>query len=61
MSELQKTSLLIIATIFTATGASVLSENVGQGIILLLLAVATLILRGWLKKKGFDIASGKAR
>ena len=52
MNETTKTSLLIVATVFTAAGASMISTDVVRGSILLLLAVGTLVFRGWLKQKG---------
>jgi len=55
MNELTKTSLLIIASIFTAAGAAVLTTDIVKGCILLLIASGVLVLRGWLKKKGYDI------
>jgi len=58
MNELTKTSLLVIATIFTGTGASILQSNVITGSILLLIAVGILILRGWLKQKGINGRNG---
>jgi len=54
-SEFTKTSLLVIATIFTGAGAGMLSTNVVTGSALLLIAVGVLVLRGWLKQKGIDI------
>ena len=45
MTEITKTSLLIIATIFTGAGATLLLENPIMGCILLLLAIGTLVLR----------------
>jgi len=54
-SELTKTSLLVIATIFTGVGAATLSTNIVNGSILLLIAVGILVLRGWLKQKGIEI------
>ena len=50
-NETAKTSLLIIANIFTAIGAGMLSVNILTGSILLLIAVGILALRGYLKKK----------
>lgn len=55
MSETQKTSLLIIATVFSASGAALLITDFYKGILLLLLAVGTLVLRGWLKQKGIAV------
>ena len=58
MSELSKTSLLVIASIFTSVGGALLAgEDKVWGAILLLGAVGVLILRGFLKKKGVDIES----
>ena len=54
-SELTKTSLLVIATIYTGVGAGMLSANVVTGSILLLIAVGVLVLRGWLKQKGIEV------
>jgi high-affinity Fe2+/Pb2+ permease len=54
MNELTKTSLLVIATIFTGAGSSILQSNVITGSALLLIAVGILILRGWLKQKGIN-------
>lgn len=53
-SELTKTSLLIVATIFTGVGAAMLPVNIVNGSVLLLIAVGVLVLRGWLKQKGID-------
>lgn len=58
-SELTKTSLLIIATIFTGAGASALSANIINGSVLLLMAVGVLVLRGWLKQQGIDIRNNQ--
>ena len=55
MTEITKTSLSIIALIFTGGGAAILLENPIVGSILLLLAVGTLALRGWLKQKGIEV------
>lgn len=52
--EITKTSLLIIATIFTGIGASILATDMVNGSILLFIAVGILVLRGWLKQKGID-------
>ena len=53
MTELTKTSFLIIATIFTSAGAiGLASGDSTWGCIFLLLAVGTLAFRGWLKYKG---------
>lgn len=54
-SELTKTSLLIVATIFTGVGAAMLPTNMVNGSILLLIAVGVLVLRGWLKHKGIEV------
>lgn len=51
-SELTKTSLLVITSIFTATGGAMLTTDIIKGTILLLVAVGILVLRGWLKQKG---------
>ena len=56
-SEVTKTSLLVIASIFTAGGAAVLTADVVKGSILLLVGVAVLVLRGWLKQKGINTAN----
>ena len=56
-SELTKTSLLIIANIFTGFGASILASDLYNGILLLLIAGAVLVLRGWLKFKGLPVNS----
>ena len=53
-TEITKTSLLVIATIFTAVGAATLPANILHGSILLLAAVLVLTLRGYLKQKGID-------
>jgi len=50
-NETAKTSLLIIASTFTAIGAGMLSVNILTGSILLLIAVGILTLRGYLKGK----------
>ena len=53
MTEANKTSFLVIATVFSTIGAVVLaSGDYLVGSILLLLAVGTLTLRGYLKQKG---------
>lgn len=57
--ELTKTSLLIIATIFTGIGAAILQTDMIKGTIMLLAAVGILALRGYLKKKGYDIEKKK--
>lgn len=54
MTETTKTSLLVIASIFTAVGGAMLTANVITGSILLLIAVGVLVLRGYLKKKGIE-------
>lgn len=54
IQEITKTSLLIIATIFTGIGASILATDMVNGSILLFIAVGILVLRGWLKQKGID-------
>lgn len=53
-SETTKTSLLIIASIFTATGGALLPTDGVKGSILLLLGVAVLVIRGYLKQKGIE-------
>ena len=53
--EFTKTSLLIIATIFTGIGAAILQTDITRGSIMLVIAVGVLVLRGYLKKKGYDI------
>ena len=58
-SELTKTSLLVIATTFTGVGAATLATNIVSGSILLLIAVAVLVLRGYLKHKGIDVRNGE--
>lgn len=58
-SEFSKTSLLIIATIFTAIGAAKLNTDPVVGSILLLIAVGILVLRGWLKHKGIEVLMKK--
>jgi len=55
MSEIEKTSLLVIATIFTGVGASTIQSNPTLGIVFLVLAVGILILRGWLKSIGIPV------
>ena len=50
-NETAKTSLLIIASIFTAVGGGMLGVNILTGSVLLLIAVGVLVLRGYLKKK----------
>jgi len=60
-SEITKTSLLVVATVFTATGASVLADDIVTGSILLFVAIAVLILRGYLKKKGYDLEGAAAK
>lgn len=57
MTEVTKTSLLVIASIFTAGGAAVLTTDITKGSILLLIGVAVLVLRGWLKQKGINAAN----
>lgn len=54
-SELTKTSLLIVSSVFTAAGAAILTVDIVKGSILLLIAVGVLVLRGYLKKKGYEI------
>jgi len=54
MSEITKTSLLIIASIFTGVGGGMLRTDTIKGSILLLIAVGILTLRGWLKQKGIE-------
>ena len=56
-SEITKTSLLVIATILTATGASILVESTTTGSLLLAGAVVVLIIRGVLKAKGIELES----
>lgn len=55
VSETTKTSLLIVASIFTGVGGATLSANPITGSILLLIAVGILVLRGWLKQKGIEV------
>ena len=55
--EVTKTSLLVIASILTATGAATLVSNVTIGLILLGAAVIVLIVRGVLKAKGIELES----
>lgn len=50
-NETAKTSFLIIAQIFTAIGAGMLSSNILVGTVLLLIAAGVLAVRGILKKK----------
>jgi len=50
-NEVVKTSLLIIANIFTGFGAGMLANNILVGSILLLIAAGVLVIRGILKKK----------
>ena len=50
-NETAKTSLLAIATIFTAVGGAMLSVSILTGSILLLISVGILVLRGYLKAK----------
>ena len=54
MTEFGKTSLLIVATIFSSTGASVLATDPTKGSILLLIGVGVLVLRGFLKARGIE-------
>lgn len=54
MNETTKTSFLIVASIFTAAGAAVLTTDIVKGVILLLIAVGVLAFRGYLKKKGYN-------
>lgn len=54
-SEFTKTSLLVIATIFTGAGASVLTTDIVKGCVLLFIAIGVLILRGVLKHKGIVV------
>jgi len=56
-SEITKTSLLVIASILTATGAAILVENTVTGSLLLAGAVVVLIVRGVLKVKGIELES----
>ncbi len=52
MAETTKTSLLVIATIFTGVGGATLPNEPVTGSILLLIAAGILVLRGYLKQKG---------
>jgi uncharacterized membrane protein len=53
MNAFAKTSLLVIATIFTGTGATLLAgTDKLWGAIFLIIAVGIISLRGWLEKKG---------
>ena len=61
ISEITKTSLLIVATVFTAAGAAVLAEDIVTGSILLFISIGVLILRGYLKKKGYDTETAAKR
>jgi len=51
-SERTKTSLLVIATIFTGFGAAAFQTSIVNGSVLLLIAVGVLVLRGYLKQQG---------
>ena len=51
MNEPAKTSLLIIAGIFTAVGAAQLVTDLVGGSVLLLIGAGVLIVRGVLKAK----------
>jgi len=52
MTEFGKTSLLIIASIFTGVGGAKLATDPVTGSILLLVAAGVLVVRGYLKYKG---------
>ncbi len=54
--EYIKTSLLVVASIFTGFGGSYLAipDNFYKGVICLLIAVGILALRGYLKKHGME-------
>ena len=54
-NEITKTSLLIVSTIFTGVGAATLQTDIIKGSVMLLIAVGVLVLRGYLKKKGYNI------
>ena len=58
-SEITKTSLLAIASIFSAVGGSMLATDTVSGGALLVVGVLILILRGWLKQKGYDVEAAK--
>lgn len=52
-NETAKTSLLVIAGLFTAFGVAQFQTDVVGGAILLLIGVGILIVRGALKTKGW--------
>ena len=55
----QKTGLLVIATILTATGTTILATNLWAGVALLGIAVVLIILRGYLEKIGIAASNRK--
>lgn len=55
INEFEKTSLLIIASTFTAAGAAVITTDTGKGVLLLLISAGILMLRGILKQKGYEL------
>ena len=55
MNEITKTSLLVIATIFTGVGGGMLAADFPKGVWCLLIAVGILVLRGYLKQKGIEV------
>ena len=58
--DIKKASLISIASIFTAVGAANLAkDDLTSGVIFLLIAVALLVLREYLKKTGIEIESKK--
>ncbi len=59
MNETTKTSLLVIASIFTGVGGAMLPADILRGSVLLLIAVGILVLRGYLKQHGITLARRK--
>jgi len=59
MTGITKTSLSIIALIFTGGGAAILLDNPIVGSIFLILAMGTLVLQGWLEQKGIVVKKSK--
>ena len=61
LPEYIKTSLLVIASIFTGVGGATLTAKPITGSILLLIAVGILVLRGWLKAKGIEVKEAEPK
>ncbi len=61
VDEFTKTSLLIVASSFTAAGAAVLTTDTMKGVLLLLISAGILILRGYMKQKGYELETAANR